>query len=84
MRFRPFNQRAFEKFERDHPPDPAVQAMTEALALLVSGLGVAFDVYPEAGAISFRDHNGKLWEMQIAPSDAPYLRSEHGPSTSKT
>lgn len=77
MQFTPFRTIDHEKWKRDNPPDPALAAMTDHVRAALAILIAASDVYPELGGITFRDHHGKIWEMQIALSDATSLRSDH-------
>lgn len=77
MQFTPFSIRRHEEWKRNNPPDPDVALITSILAqLLAPPFAKAMDVYPEQGAISFRDGKGQMWEIAIAKSDAPYLVCE--------
>jgi formylglycine-generating enzyme required for sulfatase activity len=58
-------------------PDKQRVTFTNELAEAIQHIVLAYDCYPNDGAISIRDRAGNIWELTLERSDAKYLRSEN-------
>lgn len=59
------------------PPPPAgLEETVRMMARLLQVLVVAMDYNPQRGTLSFRDGDGRVWEVTVQASDAPRLRCE--------